>query len=67
MNDAERMADELFFLVQYDQGKAFISDGMDCMKPSDIISAARSSLRRTERVARRLRRWLGKYEDLCKE
>ena len=67
MNNAGKMADELFALVESDQGKAFISDGMDCMKPSDIISAARTSLRYTEKVARKLRKWLGKHGDSRKE
>ena len=52
------LADDLFRLVEHDQGKAFISDGLDVLSPRDILDAANTSLRYTERVARKLRRWL---------
>ena len=57
-----KLADELFLLVQGDQGKAFISDGLDVLTPADIVEAARTSLRYTERVARKLRQWLARPE-----
>jgi hypothetical protein len=52
------LADELFALVEHDQGKAFISDGLDALTPMEIVAAARVALRHTERVARKLRAWL---------
>ncbi len=57
-----RLADELFRLVETDQGKAFLSDGLDVLAPADIIRAARTSLWYTERVARKLRRFLDQHK-----
>ncbi len=53
------MVAELFLLVERDQGKAFISDGLDALPTAkDIVEAARTSLKYTERVAQKLRAWI---------
>ncbi len=59
-----KLADELFVLVQGDQGKAFISDGLDALSPRDIVEAARTSLRFTEASARKLRRFIKAHRKL---
>ncbi len=59
MTKREKMAAELFLLVEGDQGKAFISDGLEVLPtPKDIVEAARTSLKYTERVAQTLRAWI---------
>lgn len=58
---AQALADELFGLVEFVQGKAFISDGCGSMSQADIFEMARTSLMYTEETAKKLRRWLKKY------
>lgn len=58
---AQKMADELFALVETDQGKGFISDGYLGSTPEAVLRIARISLQYTERSARKLRKWIRKY------
>jgi len=52
------LADELFALVERDQGYSYISDGNGHMTRDQIVAVARASLEAHERCARALRRWL---------
>ena len=56
-----QLADELFRLVERDQGAAFISDGL---LPERVFDVARISLHHSEAVARKLKRWLKKHGEL---
>lgn len=56
-----QLADELFRLVERDQGMAFISDGT---LPDRVFIMARLSLRYSERVVQKLKRWLKKHGEL---
>lgn len=53
---------ELFRLVEQDQGWAFISDAVDELPLERVLAIARGSLTHTEIVARKLRRFIKKYE-----
>lgn len=57
----EALAAELFSLVEYDQGKAFISDGMGTMSRSDILLAARLSLKHSRLVVLNLEIFIKKH------
>lgn len=61
---SEKLAIELFALVERDQGKAFISDGMGALSTADIYEAARTSLIYSESVVRNLRKWLKRHGQL---
>ena len=54
----EELAEELFLLVEEDQGKAFISDGLGNQSCETIIGIARASLLYSENVCRKLRKWI---------
>lgn len=61
----EFLADEIFDLVQTDQGKAFISDGMGAAKsPEHLFAVVRHSLKRSRSVVRKTEAWLKKYGQL---
>jgi len=52
------LANDLFQLVEADQGFAFISDGLGNLSREEIVGVARASLMYTENVARKLRKWI---------
>jgi hypothetical protein len=54
----EKLAEELFLLVESDQGKAFISDGLGNQSRETIMGIARASLLYSENVCRKLRKWI---------
>lgn len=61
----EALADEIFRLVEADQGKGFISDGLGALESkATLFSVVRGHLVRTERAARKIRRWLNGYGEL---
>lgn len=56
------LADSLFRVVEAEQGRAFISDGLDALDTIEcVLDAAQKSLRHTENVAKILRKWLTKH------
>ena len=57
------LAAELFALVEFDQGKAFISDGMGNLSRAEIIKVARMALRHTEVTADHLRSFLSRFNE----
>lgn len=61
---SERLADGLFLLIERDQGKAFISDGIGNLSEEQVFAIARQSLAATERVAIKLRKWLKVHGQL---
>lgn len=62
---AQELSDELFLLVETDQGKAFISDGISpSWTPEDYFMAVRMSLRRTKKVAATMQDFLERHEEL---
>jgi len=52
------LANDLFQLVEADQGFAFISDGLANLSREEILGVARASLVHTENVARKLKKWI---------
>lgn len=62
MSKIEKLAAEIFDLVEFDQGKGFISDGLDALKTErELFEIVRGHLRASERAARKIRGWLKKY------
>lgn len=56
------LADEIFRLVQEDQGFGFVSDGMGALPDrKNVFAFVRGALKHTERAAGKMRRWLRKY------
>ena len=56
------LADEIFSAVQYDQGKAFISDGIEAASsPDQLFAVVRGSLKHSEIVVKKTRAFLRKY------
>jgi hypothetical protein len=56
-----KKADEIFRLVEKDQGFAFISDGLGAVKSlQDLYAIVKITLRHTEKTARLIRAWLKK-------
>jgi len=61
----EQLADEIFALVQFDQGKGFISDGLGALETqAKLFAVVRGHLEYTERAAKKIRRWLNSYAEL---
>lgn len=59
------LADEIFFLVQVDQGFGFISDGLGALPSRQkVFDTVRGALKASERATRKMRRWLKKYGQL---
>jgi len=58
----DSLTDELFALVQADQGFAFISDDDAKIPDEEVLNRARGALYYTERVARKLRKFIKKHE-----
>lgn len=63
---SERLSDELFGLVQYHQGKAFISDGTGILSVSEIVELAMRSLEHTLTTAELLRGFIEKHKGKLK-
>lgn len=57
-DESDALSGELFRLVEYDQGKAFISDETAALLPSEVLDSAERLLSYTRRVARLLERFL---------
>ncbi len=57
------IGDELFELVQADQGRAFIADSLDDMPADGVLRIARGALKHTERTARLLRKFIKQHEE----
>lgn len=54
----EKLGDELFRLVERDQGFAFISDGIGLLSEDKIFELARETIKLNNRVNRKIKRWL---------
>lgn len=61
---SEILGDELFLLIERDQGKAFISDGIGMLSEDQIFALARQSLAISENIAKKLRMWLKRHGQL---
>lgn len=59
----EELAEELFKLVECDQGKAFISDGIGVLSEEGIYGLARQTISINERLNRKLKAWLKKHQQ----
>lgn len=59
------LADEIFQMVEHDQGFAFISDGLNsCKNKKQLFATVRGALKYTEISARKMRKWLKRYGEL---
>lgn len=59
------LADEIFQIVEEDQGYAFISDGLNSIKSrKKLFATVRGALKHTEISARKIRKWLKKHGEL---
>lgn len=59
------LADELFGLVQLDQGKGFVSDGLEVIETrAEFFEIVRGHLEHSERACQKLRAFLRKYDEL---
>jgi hypothetical protein len=60
----EQLAEELFALVEYDQGKGFVSDGLAALKTHDefwkVVKIATAA---TDRASAKLHSFLKKYHQ----
>jgi len=56
-----KLAEELFALVEEDQGYAFISDGIEVLSKKEILWLARASLKHTKIVVNRLEKFIYRY------
>lgn len=57
-----QLADEIFNLVQTDQGRAFISDGIEAARsPEHLFAVVRGSLKHSRIVVKKTRAFLRKY------
>ncbi len=60
-----KLADELFQLVQEDQGKAFISDGLDIISPHrKLFAVVRGALYHNRIASRKIALWLRQYDEM---
>jgi hypothetical protein len=57
-HDPEKLADDVFKLVEYDQGYSYISDGMGRETRESIIEIVHTALAAHERCVKKLRAWL---------
>jgi hypothetical protein len=63
---AAMLADEVFALVQFDQGKGFVSDGLNALRTTaKVFEIVRGHLWHTERAAELMKNWLRKYGELA--
>lgn len=61
MSPDPKLGRALFALVEEDQGRAFISDGIENQTTQEIIALARGSLRRSRQVVRKLEAFIAKH------
>lgn len=60
----EKLNDELFQLVERDQGYAFISDGMGSMTREQFFAMARRALKHSRAASQKLGAFLKKHGEL---
>ena len=53
-----KLANELFLLVEYDQGQAFISDGTGVLSRKEIFDLAQAALKHSRIVVRKLEQFM---------
>jgi hypothetical protein len=59
---------ELFDLVEYDQGKGFISDGLHVLSDVETVEIVRDvALPRSRSAVKKMAAWLRKYEHLARK
>ena len=58
MTKAKRMGQSLFKLVQEDQGRAFVSDGIDELTENEIIAFANGVIKRNKIINRKIKKWM---------
>lgn len=64
-NEVIELADELFKLVEYDQGKGFISDGLNALPNKTIFfDVVRGHLRHSELAVKKIKRFLRRHNEL---
>lgn len=64
-SSVEVLADEIFKVLQFHQGYAFVSDGLGALRNrKTLFAVVRGALKHTEASARIMRRWLRKYGEL---
>lgn len=62
---AMELANEIWCLIECDQGKSFISDGLDAAKSRrQVFDVVRGSLKHAERSVKNTRAFLKKYGEL---
>ncbi len=61
---SERLAEEIFGLVEYDQGKGFVSEGMGVLTPKEIVETVRTALWHTEVAGRKMQQWLQDHKGI---
>ena len=62
----KHIGEELFDLVEYDQGKGFISDGLHAVSEAEAVAIVRDvALPRSRSAVRKMAAWLKKYEHLA--
>lgn len=60
----QQLAEEIFGLVENDQGKAFISDGIEaCKSRRELFAVVRGSLKHSRIVVKKTRAFLRKYGE----
>lgn len=59
---SQELDDELFLLIEAEQGYAFISDGVHVLPPERIINVARASLTHHRKCVKLLSGFVKKYE-----
>jgi len=64
MGEEKTPGGELFRLVEQDLGFAHISDALDDLPLERVLAIARGSLKHTESAAKKLRRFINKYEKV---
>lgn len=57
------IGEELVRLVESDLGYAHISDGIEGLPREKVLAIARGSLKHVESAARKLRKFIQKYEE----
>lgn len=59
------LADEIFALVERDQGFGFICDGLGALKNKEkLFAVVRGALKHTELAAKKMRKWLKTHGQL---
>ena len=61
----QKAGEEVFRLIEGDQGYAFLSDGIGCLPTKDrLFSEVRASLKHHKICVRKLTAWLKRYDQL---